>query len=107
MPSAPTYRLVFAPQVLEHISAIDRKYHRLIRSVLHERLAVEPDVVRRNRKPLEAPAPFDATWELRFGPRNCFRTFYEVDAESRSVRILAVGVKDRDRLRFGAKDYIP
>ena len=28
---------------------------------------------------MEPPAPFDASWELRCGPKNRFRVFYDVD----------------------------
>jgi len=56
---------------------------------------------------LEAPAPFGATWELRFGPRNRFRAFYEVDPVKQIVYVLAIGVKERDRLWIGGEEFIP
>jgi hypothetical protein len=59
----------------------------------------------RNRKPLEQPAPFAATWEIRCGPGNRFRVFYDVDTESKNVEVLAIGVKDRNRLTFGGEEY--
>jgi mRNA-degrading endonuclease RelE of RelBE toxin-antitoxin system len=101
------YRLVFAPEVISHVAAIDRKYHNLIRRTIQQRLVHEPAKLSRNRKPLEPPAPFDASWELRFGPQNRFRVFYDIDDEDRSVAILAIGVKDRERLQIGAEDYTP
>jgi hypothetical protein len=54
---------------------------------------------------LEQPAPFAAPWELRCGPNNCFRVFYDVDSESQVVWVLAVGVKDRSRLLIGGEEY--
>jgi len=61
-------------------------------------LSFEPGKETRNRKPLRQPAPFDATWELRFGPDNCFRVLYGIDEEDREVQIQAIGVKDGNRL---------
>ena len=58
-----------------------------------------------NRKPVEQPAPFGATWELRFGPGNCFRVFYEVDDIKQTVWILAIGIKERDRLFIGREEF--
>ena len=59
----------------------------------------------RNRKPLDQPAPFEATWELRCGPDNRFRVFYDADSASRQVHILAVGVKDGSRLLIGGEEF--
>jgi len=92
------FTLVYAPVVYEHLGAIDAKYDSLIRVKVHEQLAREPDVETRNRKPVRSPASFQAEWELRFGPDNRFRVFYQIDHERREVRIVAIGVKDRNRL---------
>jgi mRNA-degrading endonuclease RelE of RelBE toxin-antitoxin system len=51
------------------------------------------------------PAPFGATWELRFGPRNSFRAFYDVDNDARIVLILAIGVKKGNRLFIGGEEF--
>jgi len=59
----------------------------------------------RNRKPLDQPAPFAASWELRCGPDNRFRVFYDVDRAGQKVHVLAVGVKDRNRLLIGREEY--
>ena len=98
------YFLVFAPVVHEHLGAIDAKYDSLIRGKIKEQLTHEPDVETRNRKPVRPPAAFQAEWELRFGPNNRFRVFYQIDYESREVRIVAVGVKDRNRLLVGGRE---
>jgi hypothetical protein len=59
----------------------------------------------RNRKPLKRPTAFGADWELRLGPDNRFRVFYQVDREGHGVRVLAVGVKDRNRLLIGGEEF--
>jgi hypothetical protein len=54
---------------------------------------------------LDQPAPFGASWELRCGPDNRFRVFYDVDSTTHEVQVLAVGVKDRNRLLIGGEEY--
>ena len=98
------FALVYADEVKEHLRAIETKYHSLIQSAVETQLLHEPDVEARNRKPLIRPIGFGADWELRLGPGNRFRVFYQVSAESRVVRVLAIGVKDRSRLFFGGEE---
>lgn len=84
--------------------AIDSKHHSLVWQKIEEQLQFEPDVETRNRKPLRTPAPFGADWEIRFGPGNRFRVLYEVNDDDRSVQILAIGEKVRNRLRIGGEE---
>lgn len=98
------FSLIFAPVVHDHLSALDAKYDSLIRQKTEEQLTHEPDVETRNRKPVQASAAFQAEWELRFGPNNRFRVFYQIDRENREVRIVAIGVKDRNRLFVGGEE---
>ena len=99
------FALVYADEVKQHLRAIETKYHSLIQSAVATQLLHEPDVETRNRKPLKRPIAFGADWELRLGPENRFRVFYQVNAESREVRVLAVGVKDRNRLLIGGEEF--
>jgi hypothetical protein len=101
------FALVFAPETVEHLDAIERKHHGVIQRTIDEQLQYTPKRVTRNRKPLDEPGPFGATWELRFGPSNCFRVFYEVDSDAVEVQVLAIGVKERDQLFIGGKKYSP
>jgi len=98
------FDLVYAPQMKKHMRAIERKHFSLIKEVIEDQLTHEPDVETRNRKPLKRPVVFQATWEIRFGPDNCFRVFYDVDIEAHEVNILAVGVKERERIFIGGKE---
>jgi hypothetical protein len=104
MPKRPTYTIYFAPETLDHLLAIEPKYHRVIQKTIDEQLRHAPEQATRNRKPLEQPAPFGATWELRFGPGNRFRVFYEGRRDQRAVWILAVGVKQGNRLVVGGEE---
>ena len=105
MPPTQRFKLFFAPQVVDDLDVIERKHHSLIRRHIRLHLTTQPEVDTRNRKPLEVPEPFGAQWELRFGPLNRFRVFYEVDAETAMVTILAIGVKDRGVLRVGREEF--
>jgi plasmid stabilization system protein ParE len=98
------YRLIYAPVTRQHLVAIDRRYHSLIRNRIAEQLTHQPEVPTRNRKPLRQPAAFGAEWEIRFGPNNRFRVFYRVEAQD--VLILAIGVKKGNRLIVGGKEVV-
>jgi mRNA-degrading endonuclease RelE of RelBE toxin-antitoxin system len=98
------FTLNFAPETIDHLDAIERKYHRLIEKTIDEQLRYTPEQETRNRKPLERPTYFGATWELRCGVNNRFRVFYEVDATEQMVRILAIGEKKGNRLFIGGEE---
>src|SRR5437016_6405688 len=107
MAKKSAFALVYANEVKQHLHAIETKYHSLIKSAVEAQLLHKPDVETRNRKPLKRPIAFGADWELRLGPDNRFRrfrVFYQVNTETREVRVLAVGVKERNCLFFGGKE---
>lgn len=56
------------------------------------------------RTVMKRPASFGATWELRFGPDNRFRVFYDIDMQTRRVNILAIGIKEREKLFIAGKE---
>ena len=92
------FDLIYAPQVKAHLQAIERKYHSLIRRSIETQLQFNPDVETRNRKPLKRTVELGADWELRFGPDNRFRVFYDVERQPQQVMILAIGIKKGNRL---------
>ena len=98
------FELVYAPQTKRQMRAIERRPFSLIKKAIEDQLTYEPEVETRNRKPLKRPVVFQATWEIRVGPDNCFRVFYDVDIEAHAVNVLAVGVKERDRLFIAGKE---
>ena len=102
------YLLLYAPVVHGHLKRLDRSHLRLLQKTIEEQLSFTPETEARNRKPLErSPGPYGATWEMRCGPGNRFRVFYEVPAQNREVWILAIGVKDGNRLYFAGKEFVP
>src|SRR3954452_24262741 len=105
MAKRPRFTLSFAPEAIEHLDLIESKYHGLLRRTIDEHLTQTPTEETRNRKPLDQPAPFGTSWELRCGPDNRFRVFYEVNAEAHVVQVLAIGLKERNRLLIGGEEY--
>jgi hypothetical protein len=105
MAKRPRFTLLFAPEAIEHLDLIESKYHGLLQEAIKEQLSYTPTDETRNRKPLDQPAPFEATWELRCGPDNRCRVFYHVEPGSQEVQVLAIGVKDRSRLLIGGEEY--
>ncbi len=98
------YTIIYDPEVKQHLKAIERRHYSLIRTAIENQLQFEPDVETRNRKPLTRPVEFEAGWELRCGPDNRFRVFYQVDVEQREVYILAIGVKVGNRVWIGGEE---
>jgi mRNA-degrading endonuclease RelE of RelBE toxin-antitoxin system len=97
------FSLIFAPQVKDHLNGVDRKCRSLIRAAIDEQLQWEPNVQTKNRKPLREPM-LGADWELRLGPNNRFRVLYDIDEDNHQVVILAVGIKEGERLIVGGEE---
>jgi mRNA-degrading endonuclease RelE of RelBE toxin-antitoxin system len=96
--------LIYSPITKAHLRTIDSKYYSLIRASIEKNLQFEPDIETTNRKPLKRQVAFEAEWELRFGPDNRFRVFYDIEMTSHEVFILAIGEKDRNCLVIGGKE---
>jgi len=69
-----TFTISYAPETYKHLDWIEVKYHRLVATTIEEQLSHTPATETRNRKPLEEPASFGATWELRWAEKlvSCF-----------------------------------
>lgn len=99
------FDIIYAPQTKQHLRAIQRKYYySLIRKTVEEQLRSEPDTETTNRKRLKYPGIYDAEWEIRFGPDNRFRVLYEINREYNEVHILAIGMKQRNRMIIAGKE---
>ena len=104
MSVSQSFETIYAPQVKTHLKSIERKYHALIRNAIENQLEFEPIIETRNRIPLKQPAEFGADWEIRFGPNNRFRVFYEANEVDREVHVLAIGVKRGNKLFIGGEE---
>lgn len=97
------YRLVYAPHNRDHLLAIDRRYHQLIRNAIEKQLSYEPDAKTTNRKLLRFATQY-GEWELRFGLKNRFRVIYRFSIDEEEVYIGAIGEKRGNRFIVGGEE---
>ena len=102
----PRYNIVYAPITKDHLRTIDPRYYSLIRTTIENQLLYEPAAITRNRKPLKRTVFFAATWEIRFGPDNQFRVYYDIDMERELVAILAIGIKRGNSVCIGGEEFV-
>src|SRR5438046_2495940 len=97
------YEIRSAAQVAAQLQKLPRRLQEAVRDAVLLQLSQEPGKISRNRKPLKSPL-LGATWELRCGPGNTLRVFYNIGEADSVVYLLAVGVKSRDRLYVGGEE---
>lgn len=84
----------------EHLAGLSARDRATVLESLERQLAHDPTVETRNRKRLR-PNPL-APWELRIGR---LRVYFDVEQEPRHVvRVLAVGIKDGNRVWIGGQE---
>jgi mRNA-degrading endonuclease RelE of RelBE toxin-antitoxin system len=105
MPRRPAFEVIFDVRALDHMDAIQPKHHSLIRRAVEDQLLSEPETPTRNRKPLLRDTAISATWEVRCGPDNMFRIFYDVHRDQRLVVVLAVARKVGSALFVGKEKF--
>ena len=91
------YQLIFAQEAETHLKCLSVRNQRILIDAIAEQLPYQPNVPTRNRQPMR---PNDvATWRLRIGN---LRVYYDIEEEpDQVVRILAIGVKERNQVRIG------
>ena len=94
------FKISFNRTASSHLGAFKRYERNIILDGIEEQLTHEPTVETKQRKELRDNPLAD--WELRVDP---FRIFYEVDDDANTVRIVAIGIKDRARLLVGGKEF--
>jgi mRNA-degrading endonuclease RelE of RelBE toxin-antitoxin system len=95
------YKLEYSPDTVEHLSALTARQRAIALAKAETQLTHEPCVETRNRKPMRANRL--APWELRAG---AVRIYYDVEEKpERKVLIRAIGVKERNRVRIGGKEF--
>lgn len=92
-----SYRIEYSPDAERHLHILTVRQQVIALDEVDRQLTYQPAVETRNRKPMR-PNPV-APWELRVGN---LRVYYDVqERPSRVVRVLAVGVKQRNSVRIG------
>ena len=93
------YLLQYSPEAEEHLRALTARQQRIVLDTVDRQLLNQPTVETRNRKPMR-PNPI-APWELRIGD---LREYYEVSDEyAATVTVLAIGIKERSRVKIGGE----
>ena len=93
------YIIDYSPEAEDHLRWLTTRQQRTVVDNVERRLLHEPTVETKNRKPMR-PNPV-APWELRLGT---LRVYYDVEEQpEQRVIIVAVGVKEGNRVRIGGK----
>ena len=94
------YRIEYSPETDEHLRFLTARQRKIVFDAVDEQLALQPGIETRNRKPMR-PNPV-TPWELRIG---ALRVYFEIaERPDNVVTILAVGVKDRNRILIGGEE---
>ncbi len=93
------YIIDYSPEAEDHLRWLTTRQQRTVVDNVERRLLHEPTVETKNRKPMR-PNPV-APWELRLGT---LRAYYDVEEQpEQRVIIVAVGVKEGNRVRIGGE----
>jgi mRNA-degrading endonuclease RelE of RelBE toxin-antitoxin system len=91
------YVIEYSPEAEAHLRRLTAGQQKTVVDSVDRQLINQPKVETRNRKPMR-PNPI-APWELRIGD---LRVYYEViEQPEPRVIVLAVGVKERNKVRIG------
>jgi mRNA-degrading endonuclease RelE of RelBE toxin-antitoxin system len=95
------YKIEYSPDVLDHLQALTARQRRTLLDAAELQLSYEPNIETRNRKRMRPNAL--APWELRVGN---LRVYYDIQEDPESVVVvLAMGVKVRNRVFIGGKEF--
>ena len=93
------YIVEYSPEAEEHLRRLTARQRKIVVDTVDRQLLNQPNVETKNRKPMR-PNPV-APWELRIGS---LRVYYDVrDLPEFKVIVVAVGVKERNRVRIGGE----
>ena len=93
------YRIEYSPPAEDHLRALTARQRVIVLDTVDEQLPHEPTVETKHRKPMR-PNPV-APWELRI---DNLRVYYDVEeAPEKIVKVRAVGIKTRNRVRIGGE----
>lgn len=97
------YRIIYDPAAEAHFRALTARQQSMILDTVEKQLVDQPAVETRNRKRMRPNSI--APWELRIG---VLRVFYDVSEEPEAVvSILAVGIKNRNRVIIAGEEVEP
>ena len=94
------FTIDISDEALDELRQLRKRDSTRIFDEIERQLAHQPNVETRNRKLLR-PNPF-AEWELR---ADKFRVFYDVDTDSETVLVKAVGIKVGNQLFIRGEEF--
>jgi mRNA-degrading endonuclease RelE of RelBE toxin-antitoxin system len=96
------YTIEYSEDAIGHIRKLPAHLRATTMDRLEEQLTQQPAVPVRNRKPMDPEKKlYVAPWELRLGN---VRVYYAVEDEANKVVVVAVGIKEREKLLIGGKE---
>ena len=94
-----SFELRWSPDARDHVAGLPAHQRAAVVDGAERHLTDQPEQSTTRRKLLrENPL---AVWELRLGD---LRVFYNVDAKCNTVEVVAVGVKEHNRLFIGGEE---
>ena len=98
------YTIEYTEDAIEHLERLSATRRATVVNEVDDRLGHQPTVPARNRKRMDPGRKiFVAPWELRLGD---LRVYYDVEDELHRVIVVAVGLKERERLFIGGKEVL-
>lgn len=95
------YTIEYAPDVVSQFQVLTVRQRRMLLDAIEVQLTHQPGIETRNRKRMRPNAL--APWELRV---DNLRVYYDVIEKLDSVvQVLAVGIKVRNRVFIGGKEF--
>jgi len=94
------YETRFTPEARDDLKLLRKFEQKDVLTTIEAQLQHEPKLETRNRKRLR-PNNL-AEWELRIGK---FRVFFDVDEQTKIVKIEAIGHKDGNKLFIHGEEY--
>ena len=99
---AVAYEIEVSPEARDPMQGFSARQRATVVEAMKRQLLHEPAVQTRQRKCMKADKPgYVAPWELRVGD---LRVYSEVRDAGGRVRILALGIKDRNRVLIGGRE---
>ncbi len=94
------YRIEYYPDAIEHLKELTKRNQSIIFNAIENQLTYQPNIETKQKKKMR-PNQI-APWELRVGN---FRIYYDIEIDSQStVIILAIGIKERNKIYIGNKE---
>jgi mRNA-degrading endonuclease RelE of RelBE toxin-antitoxin system len=89
----------WSPDARDHLRLMSAHQRALVLDSVERDLGDRPDEPTMKRKMLRQNPV--ATWELRLGD---LRVFYDINKQDQAVEVIAVGIKEHNRLRIGGEE---